>query len=380
MMTKKQAKELLRRYRNGQSSADEQKIVESWILQELNTGRWDMNPEQKTNYGLQIKKKIDAQLKPFAYPVQQSKLWLRITLAAALIIVPAASILLFKAIPTNTIQPQIATDISPGTNAATLILADGKKIILTAKVNGKLAIETGFTISKTKKGAVVYEITAADSLPKNEALKYNTLSTAQGQQYQIRLPDGTSVWLNNSSSIKYPVNLSQTKERRVQLNGEGYFEVAKDPAHPFIVQTKTQKITVLGTHFNVNAYDDEPELKTTLLEGAVKIKTLSTEIQIRPGQQAITNTSQFKIKEVDTELAVAWKNNQFMFESESIENVMRMVKRWYNVEVEYVGEIPADKFGGTVPRFANVSEVLHILELTGKVHFKVEGRRIMVYK
>lgn len=383
-MTKQEAKELLQRYRTGQCSLEEQKIIESWIEQELTIGKWDSTEEQKIVFGNTIKAKIDARLNfqslaaIAAKPVYR-RLWIKIGIAAAVLLIPGFFFVqqhhYWQGSPT-----QVYSAIAPGKNAATLTLADGKKILLTETASGKLASESGVRISKTAEGMVRYEIIAADSVKTGAALKYNTLTTALGQQYQVLLPDGTKVWLNNASSLKYPVCFNNTKKREVELTGEAYFEVAKNARHPFIVKTEQQEITVLGTHFNVNAYNNEPELKTTLLEGSIQINAKDLERVIKPGEQATWSNNQLKVKEIDTELAVAWKNNQFMFESEGIENIMRRIERWYNVKVEYSGEIPSDKFGGTVPRFGNVSELLNVLELTGKVHFKVEGRRIMVYK
>lgn len=381
-MTKQQARQLLQRYRMGQCNPEEKKIVESWIEQELVIGNWARTAEEKSLFGQNLKAKIDQalQLNTNTPPVFQGmiyrKLWMKISIAAAVLLLPA-----FFLLHAYRLREQLHTaDIIPGKNAATLTLANGRKILLSASTHGKLANEAGVRISKTAAGQLRYEIIAADSLDENGRVLYNTLTTALGQQYQVLLPDGTNVWLNNGSSLKYPVCFSRTKKRKVELMGEGYFEVAKNAGQPFIVHMAQQEITVLGTHFNVNGYENEPELKTTLLEGSVQITAHNHKQLIKPGEQAIVTDQQLRIKTIDPELAIAWKNNLFMFESEGIESIMRRIERWYNVRVEYIGEIPADKFGGEVSRFGNVSELLHVLELTGKVHFKLDGRRIMVSK
>jgi transmembrane sensor len=393
-MTKQQAQQLLQRYRKGQCNPEEQQIVESWIEQELNIGNWDRTAEQKIVFGKSIKDKIDLHLNfratPAASfyqhtPAQSSrsaisrKLWLRLSIAAAVILIPGLLFLQHNHWGTQADNLRYA-DIPPGTNAATLTLADGKKIILGSTATGKLASEAGVRITKTTEGQLSYEIIAADKANDQDNLKFNTLTTARGQQYQVLLPDGTKVWLNNASSLTYPVYFNNEKKRSVELKGEAYFEVTKNAGRPFIVQMAEQEIKVLGTHFNVNGYENEPVSRTTLLEGSVLVSTGSLQQLISPGEQAIVTPGRVKVVSIDTELAVAWKNNQFMFESEGIESIMRRIERWYNVKVEYTGDIPDDKFGGVVSRFGNVSELLLILELTGKVHFKVEGRRIMVSK
>jgi len=376
-MTRQQAKELLQRYRNGDCSFEEQQSIEAWIDQEVSIGNWMISDAEKAAFGKNLKERIEASKKPRSI---SRKLKIRRLLAIASIVILICSFVtvIYQRQASQHRDLSLANHIKPGKNSATLTLADGRKILLTDHGNGKLANESGVSISKSADGQIIYEISDI-AKQEGEPLRYNTLSTAFGQQYQIRLPDGTRVWLNNGSSLKYPVSFSKTAQRKVELDGEAYFEVSKDPAHPFVVKTNTQEVMVLGTHFNLNAYANEPLTKTTLLEGRVKVSGYGTEATLNPGQQALNN-GVLQLRNVDTEMAIAWKNNQFMFESENIQNIMRMVERWYNVRVDYEGDIPKDEFSGAVSRFDNLSEVLKILELTGKVHFKVEGRRIMVIK
>ncbi|HEY1009775.1 MAG TPA: FecR family protein [Daejeonella sp.] len=271
--------------------------------------------------------------------------------------------------------------IVPGGNKAMLTLANGKKIILSDASNGTLAEQAGVQISKTADGQLVYKILDPSQQDLNTGNQFNTIETPKGGQYQIHLPDGSTVWLNAASKLTYPSSFSSHTNRKVDLTGEAYFEIAKDHSRPFIVKTATQEVEVLGTHFNVNSYEDEPAVKTTLLEGSVKINTNNGSNRIlKPGQQLALTGNTIHIANIDTELAVAWKNQQFVFESDDIRYIMRMVSRWYNVEVEYRGPIPESKFGGSVSRFDNVSEVLKPLELTGRVRFKIEGKRIIVTK
>ncbi len=279
-----------------------------------------------------------------------------------------------KVVPTN--------DIGPGGNKAVLTLANGKKISLKDVNNGTLAEQADVKITKIADGQLVYTILPdQQQIPDAEDL-YNSIETPKGGRYRVRLPDGTNVWLNAVSKLTYPSSFTGHQTRRVELSGEAYFEVAKDIAHPFMVKTIKQEVEVLGTHFNISSYEDEPVVKTTLLEGSVKVTGANgIDKVLKPGQQSILTTNDIKVENINTEQrAVAWKNDQFVFESDDIRYVMRMIARWYDVEVEYVGAIPENKFGGAISRFENVSEVLKSLESTGRVQFKIEGRRIMVSK
>ncbi|SFH51113.1 FecR family protein [Pedobacter insulae] len=314
-------------------------------------------------------------------PVKVMKLWPRVAVAAAVLLAFMVGGYFYydsKIQPTETGAYQ--NDIAPGKNGATLTLANGQKIYVSDEKVGKLAQESGVSISKTADGQIIYEIASS---PRNDAVQYNTLSTTRGEQFQVRLPDGTLVFLNAESSLKYPTSFAKLDQRQVTLTGEGYFEVAKDKAHPFIVKTSAQEVEVLGTHFNVNAYINEPSIKTTLVEGSVRIspsKENAKDLILKPGQQATLNNNALTVKEIDVERAVAWKNSTFSFENEDIKSIMRNVARWYNVEVVYEGDLPAERFGGGVSRFENVSHVLRILEKTGAVHFRIEGRKIIVSK
>jgi transmembrane sensor len=273
-----------------------------------------------------------------------------------------------------------ATDVLPGKNKAVLTLADGKKISLSDAMNGDIAKEAGFSITKTADGQLVYNIAESKN---TEDTRLNTISTPNGGEWQIRLPDGSTVWLNAASSIQYPLNIGTAKQRVVKLDGEAYFEVAKNKAHPFIVETDNQSVEVLGTHFNINSYHDEIVTKTTLLEGSVRVlhpSTNQSEI-LKPGEQSIVSISGIDVKGVDVDEAIAWKNGYFMFNNEKQESILRKVARWYNVEIEYAD--PAAKevmYYGTVSRFEKISKVLTKFEQTGEVRFDIKGNKVIVYK
>ena len=284
-----------------------------------------------------------------------------------------------------------ANDIKPGKNDAVLTLADGSKISLTDARQGELIKSKGISIVKAANGQLIYTIDSAalKTGTDHPELAYNTISTPKGGEYQINLPDGTKVWLNAASSLKFPQTFANLNERRVELSGEAYFEVFKNKKQPFKVLTpgfgsgRDQETEVLGTHFNIAAYADDAETKTTLLEGSIRVKDPQKSnkrdaIILVPGQQAILNNNQWNTIHVDTEEAIAWKRGTFMFANADIETIMRKISRWYNVEVVYQGKISESNYLGTVSRFSKVSDVLDILEATKTVHFKIEGRRITV--
>lgn len=273
------------------------------------------------------------------------------------------------------------TDVAPGGNKAILTLADGKKISLSDAANGDLIEQAGISISKTANGQLVYHI--EKSAGAIDDTKVNTISTPNGGEWEIRLPDGSVVWLNAASSLQYPLNIATSKQRRVELTGEAYFEVAKDKAHPFIVKTVKQELEVLGTHFNINSYINENVTRTTLLEGSVRISDLnSSDTQLlKPGEQSVLSDKGIEVKKVNTDEAVAWKNGYFMFDNEKQESILRKIARWYNVEIEYAD--PAAKevmYYGTVSRFEKISKVLRKFEQTGEVRFDIKGNKVIVYK
>ena len=302
--------------------------------------------------------------------------WIQIAAVAAVLTIIFSGIYFFnnqsaKLPAVAKVAPQ---DVQPGEYGATLTMANGKKINLGNASKGEISRESGIVISKTEDGRLAYASDGNVSDP--DAL--NTLSTARGETYQVRLPDGSLVYLNAASSITYSAALMQNGKRLVKLNGEAYFEVAKDKLHPFIVETNKQTVEVLGTHFNISSYADDETEKTTLLEGSVKVSATGNTKILKPGQQAKLYGGKIQVSETDTDLAVAWKNNEFVVESEHLENIMKMVERWYNVEVVYLGEKTNQRFSGKVSRFDKLSKVLEIVEYTGEAHFKVKGRTVYV--
>jgi ferric-dicitrate binding protein FerR (iron transport regulator) len=276
-------------------------------------------------------------------------------------------------------KQQPVHDIAPGGNKAVLTLANGTSVVLDDTQTGLLAKQGGTQVVKAGDGLLTYH----KNQPVSGAVLYNTLSTPRGGQYQLVLPDGTRVWMNASSSIRFPAEFRE-KERNITLSGEAYFEVAQDAAKPFKVTVAASggrngfTIDVLGTHFNVMAYEEEQTCSTTLLEGAVRIGSGGTYNKLLPGEQAkIDQRNTVKIVHPDMDEVMAWKNGEFLFNSYGIEKIMRQLSRWYDVEVVYEGKIPEGHFSGAVNRNNNISQVLKILE-AGGVRFLIEGRKLIV--
>lgn len=262
-------------------------------------------------------------------------------------------------------------EIVAAISGAILTLADGSQIVLDSLGNGQIAQQYNTTISN-QDGKLIY------NSQKGATTVYNTMSTPKAQKYNLQLADGTKVWLNASSSIKFPTAFSG-KTREVSITGEVYFEVSSNKSKPFIVDVDGMKVEVLGTHFNVNAYDDEEVIRTTLLEGSVIITQNMKSKKLDPGQQAVVNiVGDISLeKNVNLSQVMSWKNGLFYFENSSLQEVMRQISRWYDVEVIYVNGIPRRNFEGEIQRNLKLSEVLRILELN-KVKFKVEGRTVLI--
>lgn len=260
----------------------------------------------------------------------------------------------------------------PGYNKATLTLANGAVVPLDS--TGHQVIRQGNVTVYQQKGLLEYK-----EKGKGNGMAFNTLKTPRGAQYRLTLPDGTGVWLNAASELKYPTSF-QGKERRVYLSGEGYFEIAANAQQPFVVSANDVDVNVLGTQFNIMAYADEAFVKTTLLQGAVKVSKEQAAVVLQPGQAAILNNgrSDIQVRQTNTTEDVAWKNGYFVFNNENLESIMKKIVRYYDVEVEYRTDISNKNFGGSVARFSSLAELLSTLELTGIVHFKMDGNKVIV--
>jgi ferric-dicitrate binding protein FerR (iron transport regulator) len=296
-------------------------------------------------------------------------------MAAAILLFSMLSVLVIYKVrktPVNLVAQN--HDLAPGGNKAILTLANGAKINVCAIQNGALTAQPGTQIIK-QNGQLAYEVSANSNSTK---ISYNTLTTPKGGQYHLILADGTNVWLNAASSLKYPTAFTGS-ERVVELTGEAYFEVVHNSKQPFKVKTANQTIQDIGTQFNVNAYDDEEASATTLVEGSVKIYDAKRAMLIKPGQQYLLKSNSIaEVKsDVDIDEIVAWKNGMFQFDHADIKTIMRQISRWYNVDVEYQGQIPSSTYHGRISRNSNASAILKILQLSG-IDFTIEGRKIIV--
>jgi transmembrane sensor len=290
-------------------------------------------------------------------------------------------------VPAATATIAYKNDVQPGGDKAILTLANGQQLVLDSAVNGVLAQQGSAQVMKDG-SSLKYQ--RADGKGQ-AAVAFNTLATPNGGQYKLILPDGSEVWLNAASSIRYPTAFSDS-ERKVEITGEVYFEITKNQHKPFRVQLPANAgmIEVLGTHFNVNTYNDEEAIRTTLLEGKVRVasgewpvasgKSFDQEIMLKPGEQAVfTPHSPLAIDHSpDLEQVMAWTNGQFVFRDQRIDNIMKQLSRWYDVEISYSGKPVQEGFNATIPRNVPVSKVLRLLELTTLVHFKIEGKKITV--
>jgi transmembrane sensor len=383
MMSHNSAKALLEKYKIDDLSEEEKALVEKWLFKYQHEGA-DLSDEAIDA----IQREVWAQLQVINKPIKTKLIWPRMVAAACLLFTLGTGLILYLS-KDGSKQIQIAktigSDIIPGGNKAILTLASGKRISLTDAGQGELAKQPGIRISKTSDGQLVYQVSEDIAYVSGE-INYNTVETPRGGQYQVNLPDGSRVWLNAATVLKFPLSFSGLNERKVELKGEAYFEVEKDVQKPFIVQSDGQLIKVLGTHFNVCSYDDEPNTKTTLLEGSVKVEVLNSsgnDSQVLvPGQQAQTSSksNHIRVANVDVQAETSWKSGFFSFEDAPIEIIMKQIARWYDVDVIYKDNLAGKTVWGSITRYSDVSKILYILEKTGKIHFKIEGRRIIVSK
>ncbi len=373
------------RLKNGEATEAELREIDQWYEDAASDEKYaeGMSNSEKLQAKSKMLQRINSTIYQEAVPVKRInpyQRWSKLVIAAVILFIAGGGLFFYQQ-NKNSISDQqvLAGKIAPGSNKAILTLANGQKINLNDAVNGQLATQSGMRISKTANGQLVYEV-AKDGLPVSGKAQYNTIEVPVGGQWQAILADGSHVWLNALSSITFPTAFTG-KERRVEIKGEAYFEIAHNKAMPFRVSSLGQTVEVLGTHFNVMAYADEKVIKTTLLEGSVKIFKGGKTQLLKPGEQAQVSDHAIKVTgDVDMEDVVAWKNGYFKF-ADNLESTMNKIARWYNVEVVYEGR-PDNSltFGGEVSRTRNIRDVLNIMEYTGKVHFKIEGRRILVKK
>jgi hypothetical protein len=365
-MRESKAADILKKYRDGTCTEEEKLLIKKWFLtfgEERNTFLSESDLEDAENaMWASIQDKLSLRQEARIYHINWKKF---VSAAAVLIFISIAALITIKYRNQNSTSELVSFkshDLMPGSHRAVIIYNNG----LQRTLNGKV-----YFAGSDKQN---------DSLATGQqTAKFNTIMTPRGGDYHIILADGTEVWLNAGSSLKYPVSFTHQKERVVELTGEGYFQVAHNRSLPFKVKTDEQIVEVLGTHFNINAYHDEPYLATTLMSGSIKISGRAGAQIVKPGEQArLTSASSiFTITPTDTVAAMAWTNGFFQFGRADIQDVMRQLARWYDIEVDYVGDIPEKRFTGKVYRTLKLSEALEILTYFN-VKFIVEGHKITI--
>ncbi|HEX8609048.1 MAG TPA: FecR domain-containing protein, partial [Pedobacter sp.] len=347
-MNEEQINELIKKYNDGTIEQNDRLALDIWYLKFANESISILPWEREVEMVARLKSVL-----PLAQKPVKIKLWPRMAIAAAVLLtVISAAVLFFNTDPSA--EKFYANDKAPGKTGATLTLANGKKIYISDTDKGVIAHESGVTISKSADGKIVYEL--EDNASGSDGI--NTLQTSNGQQAQVNLPDGSTVQLNAASSLKYPFSFLGHAKRSVELFGEAFFEVSKDSKHPFVVTTGQQQVEVLGTQFNINAYSLDAPIKTTLLEGSVKIaKQGSSSKFLVPGQQASVSKGSIEVENVEVEYAVAWKKGYFLFKDENMEQIMQKLGRWYNIEPVFADQALKKKtFFGSISKFENISK------------------------
>ncbi|MCD0488339.1 FecR domain-containing protein [Pedobacter sp. MC2016-14] len=373
-MKKPEANEILTRYLAGKCTDEEKALVESWHLSyELDVLN-DLNVEEQEK----DLDKVWAALERSESVSRKIRLWPKVAAAAAILIIVGSGLFFYLQKNRDDGElTQLASNILPGKNEAILTLSNGKKITLSETLKGEIARQHGISITKQENGTIVYKINDSGGDVANLGKpQFNVISTPRGGHYQLNLPDGTKVWLNAASELKFPIRFA-VNERRVELQGEAYFEVFKNRDSPFHVKTRHQDLEVLGTHFNINAFDDEQETQTTLLEGAVSIvpdrvaPSIPYSTVLKAGQQATLTNSSMNVEKADVDEAISWKNGMFHFSDTRFSSIMRQASRWYDVDVRYENGVPELRYSGEVSRSVNAAAFLDMLKYLG-VKFRIE--------
>jgi hypothetical protein len=383
-MSKQDFISLYEKFLSGQCTDEEKKLLESHYSEiKLMDNEWDKALGNEEGIKAKIIAKMQSELdfnKPIEITKKRPNVWLKY--AASIIFLLSAGLFSWHYWEQKTRNNQSVNNILPGKNQAYLTLSNGQSIILNNTKNGQISGVKGVIIKKISDSILLYtkNNNENNNIKNTIVPDSNSLTVPRGGTYRTILSDGTKVWLNSASSIKYPVAFAG-KERRVVLSGEAYFEVTKNRKMPFKVSVNGMDVQVLGTHFNVMGYPEDKEVKTTLLEGSVKLQSAHNNTFLLPGQQGIFNDTGFTIATVNTDDVVAWKDGYFVFDNESVESTMQKIGRWYNVEVAFENKKSLKNqhsFGGTISRHKNIDIILKALEATGSVHFKITGRRITV--
>ncbi|MFD2556892.1 FecR family protein [Sphingobacterium tabacisoli] len=366
MMTKREIKKLLRRYTSGAASRSERDAVESWYTSVEYDNRLQVQEYE------QAKESVWNNINPHQ---RSRRRFLRY--AGIFIMLCSISLLYYSIYRDNTVDTLAETsEITPGGNRAVLVLGSKDSVNLSQLTTGDIIRHEGIKIEKLSDGTISYE---TDSTT-NDIASINKLIVPRGGQYRIVLSDGSIVSINSESTIEFPSQFTGN-ERRIKMLGEGYFEVAKNKNKPFIVESKGQKVTVLGTKFNIKAYPNDTHTLTTLLEGKVEVSFSKGNAILLPGDQSIFDGKNIKILSAKTASEISWKDELFVFDSEPLESIMQKIARWYDVDIVFDNrELEKKQFTGTISKHNQIGQVLNLLEMTGKVKFTIRNKTIYIQK
>lgn len=376
MIQRTEAEILLKKYVEGTATDEERALLEAWYLKHELKDLPQVSEAGKYDQMERIRAKLAAHSSVPESSTTPVRIWYRIAVAASVILAVSVGVYFFmhKPAATQRIVQSKPRDLAPGSDKAVLTLADGKQIPVGGAKASLLAYQGNTRINLTSGNEVIY---SPGEEKRADKMQYNTLSTPRGGQYAMILSDGTKVWLDAASSITFPVSFT-TKSRDVKIKGQVYFEVARKAGAPFKVAAGSQTVEVLGTSFNINAYNDEPAVKTTLLDGSIKISAPGSKVILKPGQQALTSESKISVTtDAGVDEAIAWHKGMFEFHDADIKTMMRQLARWYNVDVSYEGKITDRRFSGKIYRNLSALKVSDILSYKD-IHFRIEGEKIIV--
>lgn len=377
------AKKILSRYRKGACTAEELELLLHWFDEAGADVTRQFSEEEIRALQQAFRDKFRLQQRR-SLP-RRRRAWIAASAAAVLLLV-GISLIFFPSSDTAFwfASSSDVEDIVPGGHKAILTLGDGKQIVLDNEDTGPVASDGTLLVKQVEAGLLVYDF--ADDISESDQVVYNTIQTPPGGTYRVMLPDGTIVWLNNLTTLRYPVHVRDQPRIVELLEGEAFFQVSHQQtdglAQSFSVRTGDEVVEVLGTEFNISAYPGEPR-RTTLIKGSIQIGQLgsATKFAMHPGQQAVFSNGVPEIRNIDSEAVYAWKEGYFLFDDETLENIMKKVARWYDVEIQYAADVDRQgKFWGSVSKFENVKILLEKLELTGAVRFEIKGRRVSVMR
>ena len=389
-MQQEEVQRLVEKYLHNIASKEETKKLFQWYESESSSeAEWNLDNFEDEQL---LKSRLyDTIIKHNGFETEMpaKRFWSKLTIAATISVFLASGLYFYstkeqvqKNVPVEARVKSKPNDIQPGGYKAILTLSDGKKIVLDDSQNGVLINQGGIKVHKNSRGVIEYTLSKSANeqiVTERREIQtvYNTIQTPVGGKFQLNLADGSKVWLNSASSLRFPVFFSGNT-REVELKGEAYFEVSKNVDKKFSVRSGNQTVEVLGTHFNINAYSDEPAITTTLIEGAVRVIELNTKKSqiLKPGEQSKVDRD-IRIQRKDTQAEVAWKDGYFYFENASIEKVMRQLGRWYGITARYEAELPEHHFEGAIASNLTLLEVLEILQKSN-IHFRLEGKEVVV--